>query len=91
MRPLIVVVTTSILAGLAMICGTVLIAMGRIEGEGFAPLLASFVGPIVMILLSVQVGDVQTKVNGHMTRLIDQATAAGSTPPAEAGTPPTNS
>ena len=70
MRPTIVIVTTSCLAALAMVCGTILILAGKIDGGSFALLLGSFVGPIVTILLSVQMADVQRKVNGQMTSLV---------------------
>ena len=80
MRPAAVVVTVGLLAGLAMVCGTVLILAGRVDGGSFALLLGSFVSPVVMILLSAQVADVQKKVNGQMTAMVqkipDQGTAS---------------
>lgn len=72
MRPTIVVVVTGLLAALAMVCGTLLIMADKIQGNQYALLLGSFVSPVVMILLSAQVADVQKKVNGHMTELVSK-------------------
>lgn len=83
MRPNIVVIVAGLLAALAMVCGTVLILAGKVEGGSFALLLGSFVSPVVMILLSAQVADVQKKVNGHLTELT--AKIPDPVPPADGG------
>jgi hypothetical protein len=68
----VVVLAVTALAALAMLCATALILAGKLEGSAYAVLIGSFLSPVVMILLSAQMGDVQQKLNGHMTELISK-------------------
>jgi hypothetical protein len=87
-RPATVVWAVTLLAGLSLVCVTVLIAIGKVDGGNFAVLIGSFLAPVVMILLSVQqqqtqaeLREVHDKVNGNMSALIakvpDQTDQAG--------------